>query len=109
MASEPHGRRPAIGYTTASGLYGASHRDNSMIRFIYQYNGDPTTREYETVAVGTQPPNVGIYIWRKIGSQNLEWVVDNVTTTRETIAATPNSPEQYQTDYIIDLGAAPAA
>jgi hypothetical protein len=80
-----------------------------MIRFIYQYNGDPATRQYETVAAGTPPPNVGIYIWRKIGSQNLEWVVDNVTTTHETIAATANSPEQYQTDYIIDLGAAPAS
>jgi len=80
-----------------------------MIRFIYQFNGDPATRQYETVAAGTPPPNVGIYIWRKAGSQNLEWVVDNVTTTHETIAATANSPEQYQTDYIIDLGAAPAA
>jgi hypothetical protein len=74
--------------------------------FVYQYNGDSATRDYETVSDGIPPPTVGDRIWRKVGSVNLEWVVENVTPIHTTIAATADHAEEYRTEYIIDLGAA---
>lgn len=73
-----------------------------MMRFIYQYNQDPRRREYENVPDDTAPPKVGDHIWRKVRSQNLEWVVEDVTTIRRTMAAA-NGPEKYHTEYVIDL------
>jgi hypothetical protein len=72
------------------------------MRFIYQYNQDPRRGEYENVPDDTAPPKVGDHIWRKIGSQNLEWVVEDVTTIRRATAAA-NVPEKFHTEYVIDL------
>ena len=74
--------------------------------FVYQYNEDSRTRDYEPVSDETPPPNVDDRIWRRVGSENLKWVVENVTPIHTTIAATGDRPEEHRTEYIIDLSAA---
>ena len=72
---------------------------------MYQYNRDSRTRDYEYVPDDTPAPQTGEKISREVGSHNLEWLVENVTTIQRTIAATADRPEEQETRFIIDLSA----